>query len=97
MQPHGGLPLVVRVLGGQAEYVCTEGLELSGEVPESTRLRGAAAGSGDLVPAGRRVNAGAADTWVVEDHQPAVSAQLAQIDRAAGRGGQRQLSTDPGR
>src|SRR3712207_8179682 len=59
--------------------------EVGRQVAEGASLRSAAAGSGDVVPAGRRLHAGPPGARIGEHHDGARPAALGQVDRKSTR------------
>ena len=90
MQAARRLLLIGRVLRRQAEHLGDAELLQFGEmIAEAAGLRRAAARAGDVVPAGRQIDAGHAGARIEVEHGAAF--ELGQIDGAAGGRRQRQV------
>src|SRR5687768_15636080 len=84
MKPLGGLALVGGTLGAETVDAGAEGAQLGVVVAKRTGLRGAAAGAGDLVPAGGDVLIRPTGARVEIDDGAA--GERGEVGRFAGRG-----------
>src|SRR6185312_2696383 len=87
MQPFDGFLLILRVLRAEAEDSSPEGFQLGVVVAEGAGLGGAAAGSGDVVPAGEGIAVGTAGVRVEVDDGTAREGR--EVHLTPGRRGQR--------
>src|SRR5205809_4203036 len=86
MRSLGELALVFRLLSAHSEYADAERLELAVVVAKGARLRGAA---GDIIPAGNRRLVRSPRAWIEEEHGPAATRCLGEVDCCAKRRGKR--------